>query len=153
MIDNLNMRDCLWDPNFWYCSLHRDTLFDITDSFQLEISRPPEFLPTRYSNNSQDSNLVLDLVFLQPNLTKQNNHHIYLDWRLTSDYAPISVDISIAEEYIQTTKGVLARNSKKEDCFIEELTKFIKNLKTDSILNSNVLEGIVNSLTTNVDNI
>ena len=153
MIGNLNIRDCFWDPNFLYYSLHRDTLFDITNFFQLEISRSTEFLPTRYSDNSQNLNLVLDLVFLQPNSTKKNNHHIHLDYRLTFDHASISVDISIAEEHIQTMKGVFARNSKEEDHFIEKLINFIKNLKTDSILNSNVLKGIVNSLTTNVDNI
>ena len=50
-------------------------------------------------------------------------------------------------------KWVLAKNSEEEDCFIEELIKFIKNLKTDSILGSNILEEIVNSLATNVDDI
>ena len=40
MTGNFNIRDCLWDLNFQYHSLHKDTLFDITDSFQLEISRP-----------------------------------------------------------------------------------------------------------------
>ena len=64
LIGNFNIRNCLWDSNFQYCSLHRDTLFDIADFFQLEISRSTEFFPTRYSDNSQDSNSVLDLVFL-----------------------------------------------------------------------------------------
>ena len=50
-------------------------------------------------------------------------------------------------------KWVLAKSSEEEDCFIEELINFIKNLKIDSILNSNVLEEIVNSLATNVDDI
>ena len=64
LIGNFNIRDCLWDPNFQYCSFHRNTLFDIANSFQLEISRSTKFFPTRYSDNGQDSNLVLDLVFL-----------------------------------------------------------------------------------------
>jgi len=68
------------------------------------MSKPTEVFPTRYSNNSQDSNLVLDLVFLQPNLSEQNNHYIHPDWRLTSDHASISVDILIAKEHILTTK-------------------------------------------------
>ena len=139
MMGNFNIRNCLWDSNFRYYFLHRNTLFDITNSFQLEISRPTKFLPTRYSDNGQDSNSVLDFVFFQPNLTKQNNHHIHPDWRLTSDHAPISVNISIAEEYIQTTKQVLAKNSEEKDYFIKELINFIKNLKTDSILDSNIV--------------
>ena len=50
-------------------------------------------------------------------------------------------------------KWVLAKNSEEEDHFIEELLNFIKNLKIDLILDSNTLEKIVNSLTTNIDNI
>ena len=50
-------------------------------------------------------------------------------------------------------KWVLAKNSEEEDHFIEELLNFIKNLKADLILDSNTLEKIVNSLTTNIDNI
>ena len=50
-------------------------------------------------------------------------------------------------------KWVLAKNSEEEDHFIEELLNFIKNLKTDLIFDSNILEEIVNSLTINVDNI
>ena len=70
MTSDFNIRNCLWDPNFQYHSLHRNTLFDIADSFQLEISRPTKFFPIRYSNNGQDSNLVLNIVFLQPNSTE-----------------------------------------------------------------------------------
>jgi len=50
-------------------------------------------------------------------------------------------------------KQSLTKNSEKEDHFIEELTNFIKNLKTDSILNSNTLEEIVNSLAININSI
>jgi len=59
----------------------------------------------------------------------------------------------IVEEHIHITKQSLTKNSEEEDHFIKELTNFIKNLKTDSILDSNTLEEIVNSLTINVDSI
>jgi len=104
MTGDFNIRDNFWDSNFLYHSSYRNTLFDIADSFHLEISKPIEFFPTRYSNNVQDSNLVLDLVFLQPNSTKYDNHHIYSDWRLISDHAPITVDILVVKEHILTTK-------------------------------------------------
>ena len=79
MTGDFNIRDNFWDPNFLCHSSHRDTLFNIADSFCLEISKPIEFFPTRYSNNVQDSNLVLDLIFLCPNLTEYDNYCIYLD--------------------------------------------------------------------------
>jgi len=47
-------------------SSYKNILFDIADSFQLEISKPTENFPTRYSDNDQDSNSILDLVFLYP---------------------------------------------------------------------------------------
>jgi len=79
MTRNLNIRDRFWDPYFPYHSTHRDFLFDIADSFQLEISKLTEFFPTGYSDNNQDSNSVLDLVFLQLFLTEFDNYHIHLD--------------------------------------------------------------------------
>ena len=51
------------------------------------------------------------------------------------------------------TKRSLIKNSEEEDHFIEELTNSIRNLKTDSILDSTTLEEVVNSFTINVDSI
>jgi len=64
MIGNFNIRDSLWDLNFPFHSSHSNTLFDIANSFSLEISKPTKNLPIRFSDNDQDSNSVLDLVFL-----------------------------------------------------------------------------------------
>ena len=119
----------------------------------MKISKLTEFFPTRYSDNIQDSNSVSDLVFLQPNSTEYNNHHIHLDQRLTLDHIPITIDISIIKKHIYTTKQSLIKNSEEEDYFIEDLTNFIKNLKMDFILDNNTLEEIINSLVINVNNI
>ena len=64
MTDDFNIRDSLWDLNFPFHSVHSDILFDIADLFSLAISKPTENFPTRFSDNNQNSNLVLDLVFL-----------------------------------------------------------------------------------------
>jgi len=80
---DFNIRDHIWDPNFPYYSHHRETLFEIMDSLQLEISEPYEFFPTKYSDDSQISNLVLDLVFLCPGYPEFNNHHIHHNFQLT----------------------------------------------------------------------
>jgi len=79
MTGDLNIRDSFWDPYFPYHSTYRDSLFHIANSFQLEISKPTKFFPTRYSDNDQDSNSVLDLIFLWPFSTEFDNHHIYPD--------------------------------------------------------------------------
>ena len=51
MIEDFNIRNSFWDSNFLYHSSHKDFLFKITDSFSLELSKPIEFFPTRYSDN------------------------------------------------------------------------------------------------------
>ena len=98
MTGDFNISDSFWDPNYLYHTSHKDTLFEITDFFHVELSKPTEFFPTKYSDNSQDSNSVLDLMFLHPNSIEHNNHCIHSEWRLTSDHAPISINISILEE-------------------------------------------------------
>ena len=51
MIGNFNIRDSSWDLNFPHHSHHSNILFEIADSFQLELSRLTEQVPTRYSDN------------------------------------------------------------------------------------------------------
>ena len=40
MTGDFNIRDSVWDLNYSHHSIHRDILFDITDTFQLELSQP-----------------------------------------------------------------------------------------------------------------
>ena len=153
MTGGFNIRNNFWDPNFPYYSTHKDILFEIIDSFQLEISKPTEFFPTRYSDNNQDSNSVLDLVFICPFSSKFDNHHIHPDWRLTSDHTSISVNISIFDEHISIEKQSLIKNSNKENYFLEELINFIKSMNMSSIHNIEALEIVVQTLAINIKNI
>ena len=57
-------------------------------------------VPTRYLDNHQDSNLVIDLMFLKSDLLEYNNNFIYPDWRVTLDHIPLTVNIAIIEKYI-----------------------------------------------------
>ena len=152
MTGDFNIRDSFWDPNFPYHSSHRDTLFDITDSFQLEISKLAEFFPTKYSDNTQDLNSILDFIFLYPFSPEFDNHHIHPNWRLTSDHAPITINILIFNEHIQTKKQSLIKNSDKENHFIKELVNIIKSMDTSTIQSIEALEKIVQMLAINIDN-
>jgi len=129
------------------------TLFEITDSFHVELSKPTEFFPTRYFNNFYDLNSVLDLVFLHPNFMEHNNHHIHLEWGLISDHAPISVNISILKEWVQTRKQSLPKNSKEKAHFINELIHLIKSLNTNSLLSISALKSVVQLFTNNINRI
>jgi len=102
MTGDLNIRDSLWDSNFPFYSVHSDILLDIVDSFSLALSNLTENFPTRFLDNDQNSNSVLDLVFTRPLSMEFNHHHIYSDWRLISDYALITVGIHINDKNIST---------------------------------------------------
>ena len=148
---DLNIRDSFWDPNFPYHSSHRDTLFDIADSFQLEISKLAKFFLTRYSDNVQDSNLILTLIFLYPFSLEFDNYHIHPNWRLTSNYTPIIINILIFDEYIQIKKQSLIKNSDEKNYFIEELANIIKQMNMSSIQSTKALENIIQMLAINID--
>ena len=50
-----------------------------------------------------------------------------------SDHVSITVDILIFEEYVQSIKQSLIKNSDEESHFVDKLISSIKSLKTDSI--------------------
>ena len=79
MTGDFNIRDSIWDPNFPFHSSHSDSLFDIADSFSLNIFKPLENVPTRFSDNDNNANSVLDLVFLCLLSPEFNHHHIHPD--------------------------------------------------------------------------
>ena len=79
MTDNFNIRDNLWDPLYPHHSSHSDNLFIIVDSFNLELFIPTNQVSTKYSDNCQEANLVLNLMFLHFGSDELDNHIIYLD--------------------------------------------------------------------------
>ena len=82
-------------------------------------------------------------MFLRPELLEYDNHTIYPDLRLTSDHTPLTVDILIFEEHIQTRRRMLIKNSEKEDKFVKKLIETIKEMNTENICNKNILDQIV----------
>ena len=79
MSSDFNIRDNLWDPLYPYYSSHNNDLFIIADSFNLGLFTPTNQVPTRYSNNCQDANLVLDLMFLCFGSYELDNYTIHLE--------------------------------------------------------------------------
>jgi len=69
-----------------------------------------------------EANSVIDLMFLQSGSNELNNHSIYPEWQLSSDYAPITVSILIAEEKLSN----LSDSNKLEDT-TNSLTSSLKN--------------------------
>jgi len=77
VIEDFNIRDSLWDPLFLNHSIHSELLIEIADSFQLGISNPTSQVFTRYTNNQDNSNSTIDLMFSQPTLNEFDNHAIH----------------------------------------------------------------------------
>ena len=146
MTGNFNIRDSLWDPSFLHHSSISDDLLIIADSFQLSLSMPINSYPTRYSDIAEEANSTIDLMFLRYGSTELNQHLIHPDWRLTSDYTPLSITIPIVDETIITSKLSIQQNSKQETTFIREVISGVKNLNTLNISNKECLENTVNNI-------
>ena len=82
-------------------------------------------------------------MFLRPESLEFDNHSIHLDLRLTSGHTPLTVNIAIFEEHVQTRKHMIVKNSKEEESFIEELIRAIKGLNTENIQSKEILEHII----------
>ena len=81
---NFNIKDNLWDLLYSYHSSLSDDLFIITDCFNLSLSVPTNWVPTRYSDNIQEANSVINLIFLQFGSRKMDNHLIHSNWSVTT---------------------------------------------------------------------
>ena len=114
------------------------------DSFSLEISYPTNSIPTRYSDNNQDSNSVIDLMFLRYGSEKLDNHIIHSDWWLSSNHTPLTVTIPIVEEHIHNKKHSLIKDSVEEKSFIKDLIKDIKTINTSNLTNIDSLKNVIN---------
>jgi len=90
-------------------------------------------------------------MFLQSGSTDLNNHSIHPDWYLFSNYAPLTVLISITEENIILSKFSIAKNSKEEASFIKDVSYAIKSIDIADLSDTNKLEEVTNTLTSKIE--
>ena len=143
MTGDFNIWDCLWDLLFNHHSSISDDLFVIADSFNLSLLYPINQVPTRYSDNVNDSNSVINLMFLCCDSSKLNMHSIYPEWCLTSNHVSLTITIPIVEEHIATQKRTIIKNSEEEDELIKELIAAFSKLDISNISDIPKLEKVV----------
>ena len=143
---DFNIRDSDWDPHTHHHSIHTDDLLTIADSLGLEFSSPLNPGPTRYADNPQDSNSVLDLVFIPPDNIGFSKNILYPEIQKPSDYILVTMEIGIQGISIDINKWSIRRDSKEEKNFISSIINGVKNLDTSNIVTKEDLENAVQQL-------
>ena len=116
----------------------------------LELLYPTNHISTRYLDNDQSSNLVINLIFFRYGLVELDNHTIHLEWRLLSDHTPLTITIPI-EEYSENQRQSITKDSKEEKSFIKNLIKEIVFINTSNLSDTIVLKNIVELFTSTVE--
>ena len=74
MKQDFNIRDSDWDSSYSYYLSYSGILREIADNLNLDLSTPINPVSTQYMDNSQNSNLVIDFMFLYAKSEGFNNH-------------------------------------------------------------------------------
>jgi len=140
---NFNIRDSDWDPNFCHYSIHTKDLFTITDSLGLELSLLLNPGPTRFADNTQDSNSIIDLVFLPPKNRGFGQHMLYPNICKPSDHVSLTIKVGITETNIDLSFRLIRKDSKEEENFIVLLINGFSDINSSTITTKEDLESVV----------
>ena len=143
MARDFNIRDREWNSFYSHYLTHNDSLMEVTDSFELKLSSSVHQVPTHYTDNSNDSNSIINFLFPWSNSVKIDSYFILPEFWHLLDHIFLIADISIMEEFIQEKWQTIIRNSKEKENFVSELTNMIGNINTLSIPNKETLETII----------
>jgi len=100
MTGDFKIRDSSWDLLFPFHLSYNNLLSNIADSLNLLLSNPTIQVPTRYLDNTNDINSVIDLMFLRPNSSEIDNYTIYSKLQYSLDHTLLTVDIFIIEGFV-----------------------------------------------------
>ena len=74
MTEDFNIRDNDWNLSYSHYLSYSDILREIADNLNLDLSTPINPVSTQYVDNFQNSNLVIDFMFLYAKSEGFNNH-------------------------------------------------------------------------------
>jgi len=83
-------------------------------------------------------------MFLRNGSSELDHYTILLKSRLSSDHAPLIINIPITEEIIQTSKLTLAPKSEQETTFVQDIISNFKHLNMSNIVDTEEIERAVN---------
>ena len=133
MTGDFNIRDSNQDPNFYYHSIHTKNLITIANSLGLGLSLPLNPGPTKFIDNSCDSNSIIDLIFLPPNNRGFGQHVLHPDIYKPSDHISLVIEVGIADTDIDHSIRSISKDNEKEKDFVILLTKEVSNLNSSDI--------------------
>ena len=143
MSSDFNIRNSDWNPSFPHHLMHADHLLEIADLLNLERLLSINLVPNRYTDNPNNSNSVIVLIFLRGYSEEFNTHLILPDMRGLFDYSPLIINIVIQEELIQWKRLSLHKGDKKKKDFIKQLRASLGGISTLAIENGQLLERVV----------
>jgi len=111
MADNFNIRNNIWDFLFLFYLIHSNLL--VAGSFDFMLSYSTNQVLTRYLDNVNDANSVINLMFFKPNSLEFDNYTIYPKLWYLSDYTLLTVNISIIEKFIPDKWHTSTKNNKE----------------------------------------
>jgi len=126
--------------------MHTEDFLTITNSLGLELSLPLNLGPTRFSDNTWDSNSIIDLVFLPPENREFGQHMLYPDICKPSDHVPLTIKVGITETNINLSFRLISKDSKEEKNFIVSLINGFSNINSSTITTKEDLESIVQQM-------
>ena len=85
-------------------------------------------------------------MFLCSDSLELDSYHIHPESRLLSDHTSLSVEISIIEEVVQSSKFMILPKSDQEKAFINEVISNFKTLSINNINDSDKLDNVVHQL-------
>jgi len=92
-------------------------------------------------------------MFLRSGSFELDQHHILPDHRLSSDHAPLTIDIPIEDEVVHSTKLSIIPESDNEKNFIKDVTNNMQSLNTSNIDSVESLIAVVNQFGSIVEHI
>ena len=99
--------------------------------------------PTRFANNPQDSNSVLDFVFLSSSNNRFGQYSLYPELQKPSDHVLLIIEVDIKEVNVNIAIQSIKNDSDKEKEFTKVLINSIECIDISAITSREALQSTI----------